>query len=315
MQQITPDFMAGQLRVACVAILAYGGGRGWFTPADTTLALALMSSLGPLTIPWVWSIVSNLGTVRVQAAPTAPVAKVVAMLFIIGTMLAIFGIDKARASDSLPAMPAKAVPVQAFGTSGLYFGIYTEGGGGSVNASVAGVNTASLVTNQIGIGLAVGYAWSLQNAAFLAVEGMGKVNNVNGSQAGFSWNGPASFEERVKIGVPLDKVLAVIPNLGLPTAAPFPVLPQGTTLLNTKSYLFGAFHQDDNSYAVAGLPAFSAVKLSGGVGTGMIGQLSNGTALDAWAEVIFANSAHCFGAVRVCANEGNKYLAGLGVWF
>lgn len=214
-----------------------------------------------------------------------------------------------------PAAAVKAAPVQAFGTSGLYFGIFTEGGGGSVNASVAGVNQASLTTNQIGIGGAVGYAWSLQNSAFMAIEGMAKVNNVNGSAAGFSWDGPASFTERFKIGVPLDKVLAVIPNLGLPTAAPFPVLPQGTTLLNTKSYLFGAFHQDDNSYSVAGLPAFSAVKLSGGVGTGMIGQLSNGTALDAWAEVVFANSAHCFGAVRVCGNEGNKYMAGLGVWF
>lgn len=229
--------------------------------------------------------------------------------------LACFGIAvSAQAADVGP--PLKALPIQTYGTDGTYFGVFTQGGGGSVNSSVAGVNTASLVTNQIGIGGAVGYAKSFGAAgAFMAGELMASVNNVNGSQPGFSWNGPASFEERFKIGMPLDKVLAVIPNLGLPTAAPFPVLPQGVTLLNTKSYLFGAFHQDDNSYAVAGLPAFSAVKLSGGIGTGMIGQLSNGTALDAWAEVVFANSAHCFGAIKVCASEGNKYMAGLGVWF
>lgn len=227
-------------------------------------------------------------------------------------------ISTAQAADNLPP-PIKApaaAPVQAYGTDGLYFGAFTQGGGGSVNSSVAGVNSASLVTNQIGTGGAVGYAKSVASgAAFMAIEGMASVNNVNGSQPGFSWNGPASFEERFKIGVPLDKILAVIPTFGLPTAAPFPALPQGVTLLNTKSYLFGAFHQDDNSYAVAGLPAFSAVKLSGGIGTGMIGQLSNGTALDAWAEIVFANSAHCFGAIKVCASEGNKYLAGLGVWF
>lgn len=243
--------------------------------------------------------------------PTSVVMKILVAALLLSALLA----PSARAADVLSPVKAAALP-QAYGTSGLYFGIFTEGGGGSVDASVAGVNTASLVTNQIGIGAAVGYAWSMPAAgAFMALEGMGKVNNFNGSAPGFAWNGPASFTERFKIGVPLDKVLAVIPNLGLPTAAPFPVLPAGTTLLNTKSYLFGAFHQDDNSYAVAGLPKFSALKLSGGIGTGVIGQLSNGTALDAWAEVVFANSSRCFGVIKVCANEGNKYLIGLGVWF
>src|SRR5258708_18634165 len=89
----------------------------------------------------------------------------------------------AKAGD-LARHSAKAIPaVQAYGTDGLYFGVFTQGGGGSVNSSVAGVNSASLVTNQIGIGGAVGYAKSVASgSAFLAVEAMASVNNVNGSQ-------------------------------------------------------------------------------------------------------------------------------------
>lgn len=316
MQQITPDFLASQLRVALVAILAYGGGRGWFTPADTTLALALMSSLGPLCVPWIWSIVSNLGTVRVAVAPASTAAaKIIAALVVSGALLAMLTIDKARASDNLPVKAAAPAP-QAFGTSGGYFGIYTEAGDGTVNGSVAGVNSASLVTNQAGIGFLAGYAKTLAaDGAFTAFEARFKVNNVNGSTPGFAWDGPIGFEQVVKLGLPLDKVLSIIPNLGLPTAAPFPVLPQGVALLNTKSYIMASVMEDDNSYAFAGLPPLRAWKASGAIGTGMIGQLSNGTALDVWAKMVFGDREVCFGAIKVCGAEGKKYMAGLAVDF
>jgi hypothetical protein len=71
MQTITPDFLMSQLRLALVALLAYGGGKGWFTPADTTFYLALASSLGPVIVPWAWSIFSNLGKVSVVSGSAA----------------------------------------------------------------------------------------------------------------------------------------------------------------------------------------------------------------------------------------------------
>jgi hypothetical protein len=148
----------------------------------------------------------------------------------------------------------------------------------------------------------------------MAAEGMFKVRNVNGGQPGFSFDGPVSFEERFKIGLPLEKVLSFIPNLGLPTAPPFPALPAGTTLLNSKSYLMAGFIQDDNSNAFPGLHPFKEWKISASVGMGMIGQLSNGTALDVWLETVFPNRSTCVGPFK-CANDGQKVLAGLGVWF
>lgn len=80
MQQITPDFIYAQLRVAAVAVIAYAGGKGWLTPADAGLLTALGTSLAPIIIPWAFSIYSNLGVVHVAsnsaAASVANVEKV-----------------------------------------------------------------------------------------------------------------------------------------------------------------------------------------------------------------------------------------------
>ena len=79
-QPITLDFLMAQLRLALVAVLAYGGGKGWFTPLDATFITGLAASLGPIVIPWAWSIASNLGTVRVKTGSAAAVvAKVEAV--------------------------------------------------------------------------------------------------------------------------------------------------------------------------------------------------------------------------------------------
>lgn len=57
---MTQDFVMGQLRLALVAALAFAGGKGWITPADAGFATAMMTSLGPLFAPWLWSIFVNI---------------------------------------------------------------------------------------------------------------------------------------------------------------------------------------------------------------------------------------------------------------
>ncbi len=79
-QPITLDFFMGQLRLAVVAVLAYGGGAHWFTPEAAGLYLTLFTTLGPITIPWAWSIVSNFGKVTIDRnSAAAVVAKVEAV--------------------------------------------------------------------------------------------------------------------------------------------------------------------------------------------------------------------------------------------
>jgi hypothetical protein len=72
-QPITADFAYSQIRLALVAVLAYGGGKGWFTPADSSVIVAVASSIGPLVFPYVWSIVSNLGTIKISTKSAAAV--------------------------------------------------------------------------------------------------------------------------------------------------------------------------------------------------------------------------------------------------
>lgn len=79
-QPITLDFFMGQLRLAVVALLAYGGGAHWFTPEAAGLYLTLFTTLGPIGIPWVWSIAANLGKVSIDRnSAAAVVAKVEAV--------------------------------------------------------------------------------------------------------------------------------------------------------------------------------------------------------------------------------------------
>lgn len=74
---MTPDFILGQLRLAAVAFLAYAGGKGWLTPSDAGLLTALGTALGPLIVPWAWSIYSNVNVVHVATnSAAAKVAEV-----------------------------------------------------------------------------------------------------------------------------------------------------------------------------------------------------------------------------------------------
>lgn len=76
-KSLTPDFVMGQLRLALTAVLAYGGGKGWFTPTDAGLIMGVATALGPIALPWIWSIASNIGKVSIKSnSAAAVVAKV-----------------------------------------------------------------------------------------------------------------------------------------------------------------------------------------------------------------------------------------------
>jgi hypothetical protein len=73
LQPITVDFVYSQMRIALVAVIAYGGGAKWFTPEQAGLYMALFTSLGPIAIPWAWSIFANFGKVFVDRNSAAAV--------------------------------------------------------------------------------------------------------------------------------------------------------------------------------------------------------------------------------------------------
>ena len=227
---------------------------------------------------------------------------------------------------SFPALgadlPLKAPPLtkasffDGYSGSGPYIGLYSQGGGGSVNGEVPGVGSASLTTTSASVGILGGYAWSgPSNTYFLAVEGMFGWQNFNGNTAGLSLSGPASFEQRFKVGAPLATIMAALPNLNFGTIAPLPALPAGVVATNIHPYLMAGIHEDDISTNF-GLSNAKAWRVAPSVGFGAITQLSNATAIDVWVETIFPEKGVCTGpsAVQIgCSNIGQQVKAGIAV--
>ena len=235
-------------------------------------------------------------------------------------LAALAGISAAQALEvhAADVLPAKAIPkVQpaflstGYTGSGFYFGLYTQGGGGAVNGSVAGVGSASLTTTSASIGALGGYAWTNQAGnVFFAGEAMFGWQNFNGNAAGLAFSGPASF----KIGTPLNTVLSILPTLNLPTVAPLPALPTGVTAGNVHPYLMAGVHEDAIG-ASFGVNDNSVWRVAPSLGLGAVTQLSNGTAVDVWAETIFPEKGVCVGAAATaaCGNIGQQVKAGLSI--
>lgn len=229
----------------------------------------------------------------------------------------------ALAAIALPAAAADIMPVKApvkntlfsgypYAGSGFYWGINTIGGGGSVQASGVGVNPNSVVSNQIAVGGTIGYVYGNGNV-FYAAEAMFDLNNFNGNAPGFAFGGPASFEQRIKIGTPLSNVIGLFPGLGLPSVPPFPPLPGGAVATNIHPYLMAGLHEDDVSIDF-GLNRNKAWRVAPSIGTGAMGQLTNGLAVDVWAETIFPQDSICVGVVG-CGKIGQQYKAGMAVLY
>lgn len=199
-------------------------------------------------------------------------------------------------------------------TQGLYFGVGTLGGGGTVSASVPGVNSNSLVSNQIGVGGILGYVWNVPNTAmFAAAEGWFGWQNFNGSQQGFSLTGPATFTQRVMVGAPLNDIAALFPTLNL-QVPPFPTLPGGQAASNIKPYLFASLTEDDITIDVAGAGSNKDWRFSPGIGIGMLGQLTSGSVVDVFAMTKFPQKGVCVGTGlpqgEACGSVATTYLIG-----
>lgn len=217
-------------------------------------------------------------------------------------------------------MPVKAAPKISFAypsTQGFYFGVGTMGGGGKVSGDVPGVNTNSLISNEIGAALILGYVWNVPNSAyFAAVEGWFGVTNFNGSAPGFSFGGPATFTQRVMVGAPLNDIAALFPTWSL-QVPPFPTLPGGQVASNIKPYLFASMTEDDKTLDIFGMGSNKVWGFSPGAGIGMKGQLTSGSVVDVFAMTRFPQKGFCVGGGlpggQACGAVGTTYLAGLAL--
>lgn len=238
-------------------------------------------------------------------------------------LLLVFGLfaSNAYAAD-LPVKAPPAIPFigYPYGSSGPIFGLFTEGGAGPVNASVPGVNTASLTTTTAGIGLLAGYAWGSKTSSFAySIEGKVSANNFNGANQGFSVSGPVSAEGTGYIWMPVSLIQSAFGLLNIPnpfaTIAPFPANPAGITASNIQAGFGAGFRADDVTLAYLGAGSNKVWNFAPKIEFALMEQLSNGSAVREYVETIFENKGAIFGAAQSKATLGPKYMAGVAVIF
>jgi hypothetical protein len=202
-------------------------------------------------------------------------------------------------------------------SSGIFFGVYTEGTGGSVAATVPGVGPASLTTTTAAIGGTIGWAWGQKGSPVAyTLEGDFGVTNFNGNNAGLSLEGPLSFEQRFTIFTPLSTLSNLLPNFPnlFGTVPPFTPLQPGVTASNMQMGIAFGVKEKDISASFAGLTANKVWRIEPAIRLVALEQLSNGTALYAYAETAFPDRGKILGPVPgVSAVLGTEVSAGVGV--
>lgn len=240
-----------------------------------------------------------------------------------------FILAAAIAALAVPALaadlPTKAVTQSPFfstaypyQSSGIFFGAYVAGASGSVTANVPGVASASLTTTTAEIGGTVGWAWGQKgsNIAY-TIEGDFGMTNFNGNNAGLSLQGPLSFEQGITVWTPLNNLINFLPgNLQsfFGTVPPFAALAPGVTASNLQSGIGAFIKEKDISTAFAGVATNKIWRVYPAVRLTAMEQLSNGTALYAYAEAAFPVDGKIIGPIPGSTiTPGTEFTAGTGV--
>jgi hypothetical protein len=224
----------------------------------------------------------------------------------------------ALAADIPVKAPATFLSGYPYERSGFFVGIGTEGGGGSVNASIPGLPNASLSTTSAGVYGTVGYAWGSKNSnVAVTCEADFGWTNFNGNTQGLSLSGPLAFEQNCIAYTPLSVIMSLLPNLpSLGTVAPFPALPPGVTSSGLQMGLLGGVREADISPNWVGLPANREYRIAPEIGIVAMEQLSNGTAVRAHLKTVFPDKGVCAGPIQnACANLGQQVIAGVTILY
>jgi hypothetical protein len=208
----------------------------------------------------------------------------------------------------LKAPVLKAPPGYPVGC-GLFYGLDTQGAAGTVQGNVP-VGTTTLNAD---VGVVVGYTCPMGVGSGWFVEGDFNWTNVNGNSTGFSFNGPAHFEQRFAFFGGLDQILSAFPTISGSLALPsVPACPTTVTCGPSMLYLFGSTHEQDISVNFNGLAANREWAFSPGIGLGYLSRWSNGVMSDVFAEWQMKANQICVGPFH-CATTGNMARVGFSL--
>lgn len=259
------------------------------------------------------AITMGLGLILAKDGTAPTVAKVLVAAWLLASLSG--GMPPAAAANLLPATAAKAPSGSLLSDGypsakcGLYYGVNTMGSSNGVNGAGVGAQVV-----QGDIGLSFGYACPFGAASFWFVEGLFDVANLNGTTNGIALGGPATFEQRVGIGSPLNALLgSIIPALGTSATSQLPALPglpSGVSAGPGQPYFFAGLSERDIS-ATVGLSQNREWLIQPGIGVGLLTPLSNKVTIDTFVEFDFASNSICVGPAPSCAHLGDGVKVGL----
>lgn len=210
--------------------------------------------------------------------------------------------------------------IYPYQSSGVFFGIFTEGAGGPVDATVPGVGPSSLTTTTGAFGGTIGYAWGRKGSALAySAEADFAFTNFNGGNAGLALQGPLMFEQRFVMFAPWANLLAALPSFpnvfGGGTIPPFPALQPGVTASNMQMGVAVGVREKDISASFAGVNTGKVYRVEPVLKLIAMEQLSNGIAMRAWLGVALPDKGKVFGPAGASVKLGPEILAGVGAYF
>jgi hypothetical protein len=226
----------------------------------------------------------------------------------------------AHAADIATKAPVSWLKGYPYDSSGLFVGIITQGGGGSVAANVPGVTSASLTTTSASIGATIGYGWGSKNSLVAySAEASFMATNFNGSNAGFALTGPVTIDTVVMAWTPVSVIQNAFGLLNIPnpfnSIPPFPATPAGLTANNVQIGFGGGAVFQDMTLAYQGVGSNKVWEIAPMIEIALMEQLSNGSAVREFIKTDFPTKGTIFGAHQSSATPSTEVKAGIQVLF
>lgn len=217
----------------------------------------------------------------------------------------------------LKAARAPALSGYPYDGSGIYWGLGTFGEAEKLNTNTGAVRGDTFAAGAA-VSVVLGYQWTIGPQKWMALEGSLNYANTGSDQicpigASCTISSRLSGSQKLKLGGPVASMLSFLPDL----STVFPVLPPvpvGQTNPLSHPYVMLVLHEGDDRVNLAGV-AGSKVQVRGGLGVGMMTQLSQGMVLDTWAEYTIKSGNTTVVGNGMAAGSGNVARMGVSVLY
>lgn len=236
--------------------------------------------------------------------------------YLFAAVLSVASCDQAMFAQAAD-MPVKAAPkfvtAYQYGGSGVYCFGGTHGESQKIDVVAPAGAPASVFAAGGSVDGGCGYTYTLSPTRWLAFEGFVSYANTGANQGGVTFATKVSGTQRLLYGGDLSMLTQWLPNLS--TILPvLPEIPVGSNNPLAHPYVAAVLRESNNEANILGVTD-KKLRVTYGLGAGVITQLSNGSALDTWVDATSSSGAHLNQGVGIVERAGVTYRAGASYKF